>query len=208
MYLSRLTLNPSSVDARRDLGDAYQLHRTLSRVYAAAPDGPVARFVWRLDPDQRSPAGHTLLVQSAQAGRWQPLAERADYLLDTPQTDKVVDLDSLVNAGQPYHFRLRANPAVKRDGKRWGLHDAPAQLDWLGRQGRRVGFELLGADVSQRQRLRASHGEAGGRITIDTVLFDGVLRCVDAQALRHCLCAGIGPGKALGLGMLSLAPAR
>lgn len=207
MYLSRLTLNPSSADARRDLSDAYQLHRTLSRVYAAGPDGPVARFLWRLDADPRAPGGHVLLVQSAQAGRWQALADIPAYLL-AAHSDKAVDLDRLVIDGRRYHFRLRANPSVKREGKRWGLHDPPAQIDWLGRQSRRMGFELLGADVSQRQRLRATRGDAPGHITIDTVLFDGLLRAVDADALRRCLCAGIGPGKALGLGLLSLAPVR
>ncbi|MDT1028372.1 type I-E CRISPR-associated protein Cas6/Cse3/CasE, partial [Pseudomonas paraeruginosa] len=28
MYLTRLTLDPRSAQARRDLGDAYEMHRT------------------------------------------------------------------------------------------------------------------------------------------------------------------------------------
>jgi CRISPR system Cascade subunit CasE len=40
------------------------------------------------------------------------------------------------------------------------------------------------------------------------VLFDGILRATDSTALRQAWASGIGPGKALGLGMLSLAPVR
>jgi CRISPR system Cascade subunit CasE len=45
-------------------------------------------------------------------------------------------------------------------------------------------------------------------ITLDAVLFEGVLRATNAAALRAAWAVGIGPGKALGLGILSLAPIR
>ncbi len=34
MYLSKLTLDPRHPQARRDLGDAYEMHRTLARAFA------------------------------------------------------------------------------------------------------------------------------------------------------------------------------
>lgn len=37
-------------------------------------------------------------------------------------------------------------------------------------------------------------------------LFNGMLVCTDAQKLRHAVISGIGPGKAFGFGLLSVAP--
>ncbi len=48
MYLTRLTPDPRSAQARRDPGDAYEMHRTLSRVFADE-QAPASRFLWRLE---------------------------------------------------------------------------------------------------------------------------------------------------------------
>jgi len=206
MYLTKLLLNPAHTDARRDLGDAYQMHRTLSRAFAAGADGPVSRFLWRLERERVPGTGSAVLVQSAAPGGWQQLGETVGYLA-VPASEKNVALDRLVSTGAHCRFRLRANPSVKRDGKRWGLHGEQPQLDWLSRQGSRLGFVMTGADVSQRERLRSPQSRTGAVITVDSVQFDGQLRVVDAPMLRAAMLSGIGPGKALGLGMLSLAPA-
>lgn len=205
MYLTKLLLNPAHAEARRDLGDAYQMHRTLCRAFAASADGPVARFLWRLERERVPGTGSAVLVQSATPGSWQQLGDAPGYLA-APASEKQVALERLVSPGAHCRFRLRANPSVKRDGKRWGLQGEQAQLDWLSRQGSRLGFAISGADVSQRDRLRSPQGRTGAVITVDSVQFDGQLRVVDAPLLRAALLSGIGPGKALGLGMLSLAP--
>lgn len=207
MYLTQLLLNPAHTEARRDLADAYQMHRSLSRAFATSPDAPVPRFLWRLERERTPGAGNTVLLQSGQPGHWQNLGEAPGYLL-APAADKQVALDLLVTTGQRCRFRLRANPAVKREGKRWGLHDESAQLTWLQRQGERLGFAVQGADVSPRERVQVPQQRNAMRITVDSVLFDGLLTVVDADLLRPALLAGIGPAKALGLGLLSLAPAK
>ena len=206
MYLTQLHLNPAHADARRDLADSYQMHRTLSRAFATSADAPVPRFLWRLERERSPGAGNTLLLQAAQPGHWQALGEAPGYLL-VPATEKAVALERLVITGRRCRFRLRANPAVKREGKRWGLHDEAAQLTWLQRQGDRLGFTLQGVDVSQRERLHVPQQRSGMCITVDSVLFDGLLTVVDAELLRSALLTGIGPAKALGLGLLSLAGA-
>ena len=95
---------------------------------------------------------------------------------------------------------------VTRAGKRYGLHDDDERLAWLQRQGQKHGFALLAAERAANGRLSTAQGARNRLITLDTVLFEGVLQPTDAHALRQALVAGIGPGKALGLGMLSLAP--
>lgn len=206
MYLTQLLLNPAHAEARRDLADAYQMHRTLSRAFATSADAPVPRFLWRVERERAAGAGNIVLLQADRAGDWHNLGEAAGYLLEAAR-EKQVDVDRVVTQGQRCRFRLRANPSVKRDGKRWGLHDEVAQLAWLQRQGERLGFAVQGADVSQRERMQVSQPRSQQRITVDSVQFDGLLSVVDAALLRPVLLSGIGPAKALGLGMLSLAPA-
>lgn len=47
-----------------------------------------------------------------------------------------------------------------------------------------------------------------GRLTFGAVLFEGRLRVTDADRFREALARGIGPAKAYGFGLLSIAPAR
>ncbi len=209
MYLSRLQLNPAHPQARRDLASAYELHRSLARAYAPDADSPPARFLWRREADHSGLPGNTVLVQAAQLANWQALSASATHgagYCDDLQANKPVALESLIQAGRRCRFRLLANPTVTREGKRYGLHDDEARQAWLRRQGERLGFVVVAAERSASGRLRTPHGGRERTITLDAVLFDGILQVTDADALRHAWCAGIGPGKAFGLGMLSLAP--
>lgn len=52
-------------------------------------------------------------------------------------------------------------------------------------------------------------GHANGhRVTIWPVLFDGILAVEDPDLLRHAIITGIGPARAYGNGLLSIAPVR
>ncbi|MBI4774291.1 MAG: type I-E CRISPR-associated protein Cas6/Cse3/CasE [Deltaproteobacteria bacterium] len=141
-----------------------------------------------------------------------------------------------IQDGQVLSFRLRANPTkriAKQDdvmkGKRVELRREEEQIDWLIRkgQGREKGvpggFDLL------MKRVECMNGQAplapcvkvscegkqtgrkrdvvGGHSTTHlAVLFDGLLRVTDTNAFLDTIIRGIGPGKAFGFGLLSLAP--
>ncbi|MCK6426064.1 MAG: type I-E CRISPR-associated protein Cas6/Cse3/CasE [Burkholderiaceae bacterium] len=211
MYLSRLRLNPADPRARRDLADPYEMHRTLARVYALDATQPPARFLWRKERGAGGWPDGTVLVQAAEPGRWAVLDEPAGYL-QSLEPDKPVDLAALVQPGRCFRFRLQANPTVTRQGKRYGLVREDEQLGWLNRQGERCGFAVQAALCSASERLstrqgRQGHQPGGGqRITVQSVLFEGVLCATDAAALQAALPRGLGHAKALGLGLLSLAP--
>jgi CRISPR system Cascade subunit CasE len=51
-----------------------------------------------------------------------------------------------------------------------------------------------------------SDTQDGARLTFATVLFEGMLEVTDVGAFRSALAKGIGPGKAFGCGLLSVAP--
>jgi CRISPR system Cascade subunit CasE len=84
------------------------------------------------------------------------------------------------------------------------------QLGWLRRKGEQGGFEVLGVRVQgqeKEQGRRRRHGGEESSLTLAAVLFDGHLRITDAEKFFHySLRRGLGPGKAYGLGLLSLAP--
>ncbi|WP_102127955.1 type I-E CRISPR-associated protein Cas6/Cse3/CasE [Deinococcus planocerae] len=215
MYLSQLVLNGRSRQVQADLRNPYDLHRTLTFAFApegeGLPDGE--RPLWRLD-GERPP---TLIVQSRHAPDWGQVLARHPGYLETFRTTLLDDakLNALSRTDVPYRFRLRANPAVtkraEREGdartqkpKRYGLYGAREQAGWLVAQGERHGFVPERFEITQAERFRARKG--GARVTLSAATFEGELLVRDPGRFRAALRDGLGHGKALGLGLLSLAP--
>lgn len=203
MFLTQLRLDPHSPQARRDLGNPYDMHRTLVRAFVETDAAVPARFLWRLEPSQvwDQPV---VLLQSRQPGNWDFLTSLPGYLHDeqAPATKKI-DTSSLLVPGGRYRFRLAANPTVSRLGKRHGLVGEQDQLEWLGRQAQRHGFAVEAALVCSSDALRG-HKE-GQQVSLLKVLYEGVLAIRSVDSVAEALVSGIGPGKAFGCGMLSLA---
>jgi len=204
MYLSKLTLDPRHAQARRDLADPYEMHRTLARAYAPDADTPPLRFLWRLERRTDDQPSSVVLVQSAHPANWSKLEALPGHI-EAIQADKPVDLEQLIQPAKRYRFRLLANPTVTREGKRLGLMREPEQLDWLTRQGERNGFAVRDCIRAASEPLRVRQGRTGNRITVQTALFEGVIETTDVGALRSALVNGLGHAKSLGLGLLSLA---
>lgn len=204
MYLSKVTLDPRHPQARRDLGDAYEMHRTLARAFAPDADTPPARFLWRLERRADFQPSSVVLVQSEHLADWSVLDTLAGYATEM-LGNKPVDLGTLVQTGSRYRFRLLANPTVTRAGKRYGLTREEEQLTWLSRQGDKHGFAVLGCERGASERLQVRQGRTGNRITVHSALFEGVLEARAPDRLRQGVLDGFGHGKALGLGLLSLA---
>lgn len=204
MFLSKLTLDPRHPQARRDLSDAYEMHRTLARAFAPDAETAPARFLWRLERRADYQPSSVVLVQSAQPADWSVLDAFPGYA-GAIHANKVVDLETLIQTGARYRFRLLANPTVTREGKRYGLTREDEQLAWIARQGERHGFSVLGCVRGVDERLQVRQGRGGNRITLHVALFDGVLQTTIAETLCQGILNGFGHGKALGLGLLSLA---
>ena len=81
-------------------------------------------------------------------------------------------------AGQRLTFRLRANPTVRRNGKRFGLSKEDEQIRWLERKAGEGGFRILACRItpkSNREEAR-THGEGGLQVlTLLAVIYEGVL---------------------------------
>ncbi|NEX23037.1 type I-E CRISPR-associated protein Cas6/Cse3/CasE [Thiorhodococcus mannitoliphagus] len=204
MYLSRLTLDPRHPRVRRDLGNRYEMHRTLARAFAPDETSAPYRFLWRLESSAFDAGSAVLLVQSEMSADWKPLEGDAGYALEI-LGNKPVDLEQLIQASARYRFRLQANPTVTRNGKRYGLVKEDAQLDWLDRQALKQGFTVLGAIRADCERLQARQPSTRRRITLQSALYEGHLEATDPGRLRQAIMTGLGHGKAWGLGLLSVA---
>lgn len=235
MYLSRLDLNPRSRDVQRDVLDCQAMHR---RVMSGFPDLPAvdqnAReklgVLFRVELEHRANA-LTLLVQSRVEPDWSRLP--AGYLRSgVASNPRCKAIDAVLTYLKPdlrCRFRLRANPTKriherntaqeeKWRGKRVDLFDDADRRKWLMRRSEEAGFVIEALEPESRGEVevigdervhgRRGRGEDGKRLTFGGVTFEGRLRVVDPVRFREALEKGIGPGKAYGFGLLSIAPAR
>lgn len=223
MLLHRIHLNPRSREARRDLADPYEMHSTLCRAVSPSDQRcPSGEILWRLEPETGPGGLPRVLVQARAEADWTRI-NLADWLAEVePPLDlrERLNLDSL-QVGQRFRFRLRANPCVTRNHKRLGLLRLVDQEAWLARKGELHGFAIprllqtgtaeagevrFDVRVSQEQMLRGRQ-HTGNGIRVYAVLYDGLLTVTDPEKFRMALQSGIGHGKSLGLGLLSVAPA-
>lgn len=210
LYLTRLTLNPRSREARRDAASAYELHCTLrTRLFADAPQ-ETGRTLFRVERDPDTGLS-TILMQShiepnfsvLPSGYWLcPPEVRSDY------ADKL----QAITTGQYLRFRVLANPTVKRknsDGKptRYGLYEETQQRDWLARKMDDGGSKLIDFSAN-KLAMQSFHKHDGSekQQTHFAVLFEGILQVADPAKLRLVIETGIGSAKGYGFGLLSLAP--
>lgn len=125
----------------------------------------------------------------------------------------------------------------KDNGTRVPLYGEEARIKWLARKGTNGGFELLQVKITSRladpdvyrqhrplsdttvnyeglwkSEILKGHqkGDAGksNDLSLASVLFEGRLRVTDRDIFLETIKKGIGPGKAYGFGLLSIASAQ
>ena len=220
--MHRIHLDPRCREARRDLADPYQLHSTLCRAFSVpGRKRPGGEFLWRLEPETESTGYPRILLQSRTIPDWTGTGVKGWLASADPAIDLKLrlKLESL-KIGQRFRFRMRANPCVRRHGKRLGLLRLEDQEAWILRKGQQHGFALpqlapfdfsestekrVDVRISQEQMLRGKQ-HSGNAIHIFSVLYDGILGVAEPDKFRAALQTGIGHGKVMGLGLLSVAP--
>ncbi len=183
-------------------------------------------FLFRIDPQ---PGGRAvILVQSGSAAKpdWSYAFQNAGYLLAADP--EIKEFNPCFAKGQRLRFRLAANPTKKigtiskaerqnctkeeliekngRHGKRVPVL-ADQLFDWLARHAESAGFSVREDFTSiQLGYVYVQKGRDGGGNRLRSVRYEGVLEVTDPEAFRSTLLGGIGPGKAFGFGLLSVAP--
>lgn len=197
MYLSRLLLTGEQ------LHNPYEIHRTL---WLAFPDAAEQSRDFLFRVEQHTSRQVQVLVQSQR----QPVAniENARLL-----ASKALELNLL--EGSQLRFMLMANP-VKTIADEQGRLDSKGevkkcrvplikedeQVPWLQRK--LVDAALISlVEVEKQLPLHFRKGNKPGKIQPYT--FKGVMQVVNPSLLITLLQQGIGPAKAFGCGLLSLA---
>ena len=207
MYLSLLKLNPRSRKAMVEAARPYELHRSLMQAFPHRSDGGPDRVLFRLDIDSRK-GGISVLVQSESQPDWTVLDGQEGFLLEQPRCK---NFDPTFTSGQVLYFRLRANPTVKRNGKRLGILRDEEQTAWLERKGKASGFEVVSVTVVPEGIAHDKMTDREGSphdISLLSIRYEGLLRVTDPGVFRQTLERGIGSAKSLGFGLLSIAPHR
>ncbi len=231
MYLSRLIPNPENREARQDIADVGQLHKTISHAFPELP--PDSEFfnhygiLYRVDINQKTGVP-SVLVQSNTKPDWEYLMEKDKYLLSPPDCKPVSDQYSTLHEGQTLVFRLRANVTKKidtktlsdgkrRNGKRVPLRTSEEQIKWLARKGNEGGFEILEVSVDKDVydirimperdiEFEKKNKAKEHKVTYGSILFEGRLKITNSELFRQTLINGIGSAKSFGFGLLSIAP--
>jgi CRISPR system Cascade subunit CasE len=213
MYLTRLTLNPRSSDARRDLSSPYDMHRTLKRAFSGT-EPEDNRLLFRIEPNREDSRGRTVLVQTSTARPDWSFLDEPPFADGRPYTFAVRGpkaFDVNLSSGQQLAFRLLGNPTKKSDGSRYALTDEEDYEHWLHRKGRLHGFEVLQASMHDfwiNGDQAGKNDYSKGNIPHFAVRYEGHLRVADAKDLEETVASGVGPAKAFGFGLLSLARTR
>ncbi len=146
------------------------------------------------------------------------------YLIAPVACKPVESLYRSISAGSQLAFTLRANTTrkvgttskaqrlsgvKKSNGPRDCLRTAEQQVEWLHRKGMDCGFEVLQVET-RSERICGQQGKekGGNNLTLQGAEFTGVIKVIDAANLFESLRKGIGPGKAYGFGLLSVASSR
>lgn len=203
MYLSKIHIPWQQAQ------NPYQLHQALWRLFPGVEDAD-REFLFRVEQLQKG-MGAQVLMQSAIPPQ---STEQSPALL--AQREYVLSLQN----GQHLRFRLRANPiktikdsskgSIEKKGKTFTktvrvplLHEEQQQA-WLERKLQT--FAQVETLIVQPEPVlyfrKVKEGRSG---KIQTVMFDGVLTVTDAEIFNSQIAKGIGPAKAFGCGLLSLA---
>lgn len=201
MYLSKILV--SWHKAR----NPYDIHRALWQLFPDHPDD-CREFLFRVEKKERG-FGVELLLQSVEV----PVSNNQTIRITASREYRL----SITN-GQRLRFRLRANPIktindemgrINRKGMvkkcRVPLIREEEQNTWLKRKlSEACSIETLSVQREEPIYFRKKKDQRGGKI--QTVMFDGIIRIKDQESFLDRLKDGIGPAKAFGCGLLSIAP--
>ncbi|MDA0282870.1 MAG: type I-E CRISPR-associated protein Cas6/Cse3/CasE [Planctomycetota bacterium] len=208
MHLSSLILNPRSREARSDMHDVNQMHKTLLQAFPDKSEGGPGPVLWRLDTDRRTGICR-VLIQSLKEPNWQTLTEHCPEYIAAQSAEGIPPVqskpmsDMRFRTGQQLAFRLRANPTVKREGKRHGLLSEEDQSAWLQRKAETNGFRVVSVVITPERPRESGMGRT---LKFASALFEGRLVIEDSDLfLASAIASGIGSAKAFGFGLLSVA---
>ncbi len=102
--------------------------------------------------------------------------------------------------GMVYKFFMKANPSVKIFFKEYDVDTDEARLKWLETECSPDGFEIIDCKCSDDGYIISRENSK----KIASVIYEGALKIYDKNKFTSALYKGIGRGRSLGLGLLSV----
>ena len=192
MYLSKIDMPPLSRKTVKILSDLYTAHQMVMGGFKKYDAEESGRILYRLEPE-RYDETYRVLVQSESEPDWSHLSPYVE--IDLKQWE------SRLQEGRRYRFRLRANPIVTRQGRRFGLIGESDQRRWLERKD--LGLSWI--DYHVIDEGHRTSWKIGRPIYYRSVVYEGIVEVVVHKKALAALYGGIGPAKGFGFGLLSLA---
>lgn len=206
LYISAIRFPAASNAAATGWRDFYMLHKLVYSAYATKEAATAARPLFRFDLEGEY--GY-LYVQSTQEPNWARIPEPIRAHLIGPLLYEIPAADRL-------RFRLLAKPSIalkdptqpRRPGKRSTIRDEDEQRDWLLRKGAEHGFSVESCILTERvwHDTKENEQHKGGPKPLIGIQYDGILAVTDREKLHQAIRTGVGPQKAFGFGLLSVAP--
>jgi CRISPR system Cascade subunit CasE len=178
----------------------YEIHR---KIWELFPDRPNATRDFLFRVEKSSPGGQAILLQSAMA----PVANNKNVAIVGHK-----EVEYSFEQGMALRFHLTANPTKrirdlggkkKNQGRcRVPLIDEDEIRSWLVRKFA-DSAQLQEMIVARKNTLYFRKKGMPGKVV--TVTYNGLLTVSDGDLFKEMVIKGIGPAKAFGCGLLSLA---
>lgn len=219
IYFSRLLFNLSNPMVQRDLNDCGLLHKRMLTAFPTydLPDMHAREACGLLYRVEQQVHSFYLLAQSTVKPDWDQFPEeywwRPNWSLEEPAAVKVITPH--IVAGQQMRFRILGNTIKTRfigvgvRSQKIPISDDEEKVGWLqrklGRAGLRVDTQNL---MLTRFNPVTGNASDGTKVIKTATRFDGMALVEEPEPLMDAMLAGIGGGRAWGLGLLSLQPVR
>lgn len=193
MKLSLIKLNPVHHWTQREIGDIWQMHRSIKGIF------PQGKALYRTEQVPEP----SIMVLSDQA-------PGMDYLIAKGWLDQsserpviTVDFTAKPSEGVALGFKMTANPSKRLSKKRIGIYDQSEQFAWIDRIADENGFRLNACTITESKN-HVGFKEGGTYVECLKTTFVGELRVVDSVKFAHALYNGIGHAKVWGCGLLTI----
>ena len=167
---------PETVFPLEPGADVYAIHRALEAKFGPRRE---AAWLWSL---QRGPSGDLCVVRRPSDFAAPALAAGERWLFSL-------------------HARVGQKDAATGRRRSWRRDEAGHRLQWLERRGAAHGFAVVAAAIDA---VREPVRKPGAAFWLDRSEFSGIIEIVDPGKVITAMTAGIGGGRAWGLGMLRL----
>lgn len=192
MYISKLLIDVKIPAVRRDLNSPDLFYNTVKAITGDS------KPVFRIEnvPLNQTDFIQPVLVVSESRPDIKKSGKPAGYFKSIETLEYAIP----VREGIVYRFFMKANPSVRIFFKDYDVDTDEARKKWIETECSPNGFELIDCKCTDDGFITSR--ENGKRLC--SVIYEGALKIYDEKKFSSALYKGIGRGRSLGLGLLSV----